>query len=134
MSAPLSTTLFVNLPVKDLDRSKAFFGELGFTFFGASPDMASVVISEQTQVMLLTEPTFATYARTEVADPAKSTQVIMVLGLDNPAQVDELVDKALAAGADAVGEPINAGGRYQRGFADLDGHHWAALCLSAPEN
>jgi predicted lactoylglutathione lyase len=129
----MSTTLFVNLPVKDLDRSKTFFGELGFPFFGATDDMASMVISEQTQVMLLTEPTFASYARTEVADPTKSTQVILVLGLDNPVQVDELVDKALAAGATAVGEPVNAAGRYQRGFADLDGHPWAALCLATPE-
>jgi predicted lactoylglutathione lyase len=130
----MSTTLFVNLPVKDLDRATTFFGKLGFAFFGASEDMASVIISEQTQVMLLAEPTFAAYSRTEVADPAKTTQVIMVFGLENPEQVDDLVEKALAAGATAVGEPINAGGRYQRGFADLDGHHWAALCLAAPQD
>jgi predicted lactoylglutathione lyase len=43
--------------------------------------------------------------------------------------VDELVDKALAAGASAAGIPQHGGGRYQRGFADLDGHHWEALCL-----
>ncbi|GAA2409756.1 VOC family protein [Nonomuraea africana] len=128
----MSHTLFVNLPVKDLSRSKAFFTELGLTFFGATEDMASVVISEQTQVMLLAEPTFAGYSRTEVADPTKTTQVILVLGLDNPQQVDELVGKAMAAGAEPVGEPVNDGYRYQRGFADLDGHHWAALCLVTP--
>jgi predicted lactoylglutathione lyase len=130
----MSTTLFVNLAVKDLDRSKEFFTELGFDFFGMTDDIASVIISERTQVMLLAEPTFAGYARNEVADPAKTTEVILVLGLDNPQQVDELVDKALGAGATAVGEPMTAGGRYQRGFADPDGHHWSALCLVAPEN
>ncbi|GAA2664678.1 VOC family protein [Nonomuraea recticatena] len=128
----MSYTLFVNLPVKDLSRSKDFFTALGLTHFGASEDMASVVISEQTQVMLLTEPTFAGYSRTEVADPTKTTQTILVLGLENPQQVDELVDKAIAAGAEPVGEPVNDGFRYQRGFADLDGHHWAALCLATP--
>ena len=130
----MSTTLFVNLAVKDLNRSKAFFTELGFDFFGMTDDMASVVISERTQIMLLAEPTFARYARNEVADPAKSTEVILVLGLDDPEQVNEFVDKALTAGAMAVGEPITAGGRYQRGFTDPDGHHWSALCLVAPEN
>ncbi|HEY7489361.1 MAG TPA: VOC family protein [Streptosporangiaceae bacterium] len=123
------TTMFVNLPVKDLDRSQAFFSDLGFPFFGMTDDMASIIISEQTQVMLLTEPTFTAYARNDLADPNAATQVILVLGLDNPQQVDELVDKALAAGATAIGEPTDDGQRYQRGFADPDGHHWSALCL-----
>lgn len=125
----MAHTLFVNLPVRDLERSKRFFTDLGFSFFGMTDDMASVVINERTQVMLLAEPAFAAYAKTEVADPAKTTQVILVIGLDNPDQVNELVDKALAAGATPVGEPISAGGRYQRGFADPDGHQWSALCL-----
>jgi predicted lactoylglutathione lyase len=128
----MSHTLFVNLPVSDLDRSKKFFTELGFSFFGMTDDMASVVISERTQVMLLAKPTFASYAKSEVADPEATTQVILVLGLDNPAQVDELFEKAIAAGATPVGEAITAGGRYQRGFADPDGHQWSALCLVNP--
>ncbi|MEV0585100.1 VOC family protein [Nonomuraea sp. NPDC050310] len=125
----MSYTLFVNLPVKDLPRSKAFFTDLGFQIFGMMDDMASVVISERTQVMLLTEPAFAGYARNEIADPAKSTQAILVLGLDDQGQVDELLDKAIAAGGTEIGEPVTAGGRYSRSFADPDGHHWAALCL-----
>jgi predicted lactoylglutathione lyase len=125
----MSTTLFVNLAVADLERSKAFFTELGFDFYGMTDDMASVIISERTQVMLMAPPTFAGYARNEVADPSKNTEVILVLGLDNPPQVDELVDKAIAAGALAVGEPSTADGRYQRGFADPDGHQWSAVCL-----
>ncbi|MEV4254795.1 VOC family protein [Spirillospora sp. NPDC049652] len=129
----MSTTLFVNLPVNDLERSKEFFTALGFDFYGMTEDMASVIISERTQVMLLAEPTFAGYAQHQVADPAKSTEMILVLGLANRGEVDELVDKALAAGASAVGEPMTEGNRYQRGFADPDGHQWSALCLAAPE-
>jgi predicted lactoylglutathione lyase len=53
----------------------------------------------------------------------------LVFGLDDREQVDDLVGKALAAGGTAVGEAVTAGGRYQRGFADPDGHHWSALCL-----
>jgi predicted lactoylglutathione lyase len=128
------TTLFVNLAVKDLDRSKAFFTDLGFEFFGMTGDMASVKISERTQVMLLTEPTFAGYARNQVADPTDSTEMILVLGLDDQQQVNEIVDTAISAGATAIGDPVTAGGRYQRGFADPDGHHWSALCLAHPQS
>jgi predicted lactoylglutathione lyase len=128
----MSTTLFVNMAVKDLERSKEFFTALGFDFYGMTDDMASVVISERTQVMLLAEPTFAGYSRNRVADPATTTEVILVLGLDSPGEVDELFDKAVAAGATAVGEPLTEGPRYQRGFADPDGHQWSALCLINP--
>jgi predicted lactoylglutathione lyase len=79
--------------------------------------------------MLLAEPTFAGYAHHDVADATAGTEVILVVGLETQNQVDELVDKALAAGAASVGEPQTEGGRYQRGFTDLDGHQWAALCL-----
>jgi predicted lactoylglutathione lyase len=128
----MSTKLFVNLPVKDLDRATAFFTDLGLSFFGATADMASVVISEHTQVMLLAEPAFAGYAHHHVADPTTATEVILVIGLQNQSQVDDLVDKALAAGGAAVGEPVSESGRYQRGFTDPDGHQWAALCLVQP--
>jgi uncharacterized protein len=125
----MPTKLFVNLPVKDLKRSEAFFTGLGFEFFGMTDDMASVIISEHTQVMLLAEPTFAAYTAKRVADATASTEVILVLGVERADQVDELVEKALAAGASPAGAPQQGHGRYQRGFTDLDGHHWEALCL-----
>jgi uncharacterized protein len=130
----MPTKLFVNLPVKDLERSNAFFTGLGFQFFGMTDDMASVIISEHTQVMLLAEPTFASYAAKGAAAAAAGTEVILVLGFERRAQVDELVDQALAAGASQAGIPQDGDGRYQRGFADLDGHHWEALCLVGPDN
>ena len=125
----MPTKLFVNLPVKDLKRSEAFFTGLGFEFFGMTDDMASVIISEHTQVMLLAEPTFATYTAKRVADATASTEVILVLGVERTDQVDGLVEKALAGGASPAGTPQRGHGRYQRGFTDLDGHHWEALCL-----
>jgi predicted lactoylglutathione lyase len=128
----MPTKLFVNLPVKDLKRSEEFFTALGFDFFGMTEDMASVIISEHTQVMLLAEPTFASFASKGVADATAQTEVILVLGLERPDQVDELAAKALAAGASPAGVPQDGGGRYQRGFTDLDGHHWEALCLVEP--
>ena len=125
----MPTKLFVNLPVKDLKRSEAFFSGLGFEFFGMTEDMASVIISDHTQVMLLAEPTFAAFTSKGVADATASTEVILVLGVERPDQVDAIVDKALAAGASNAGTPQQGNDRYQRGFTDLDGHHWEALCL-----
>jgi predicted lactoylglutathione lyase len=125
----MATKLFVNLPVKDLKRSEAFFTGLGFEFFAMADDMASVIISEHTQVMLLAESTFATYTAKGVADATAGTEVILVLGVERTDQVDDLVEKALAAGASPAGTPQQGHDRYQRGFADLDGHHWEALCL-----
>jgi len=128
----MATKLFVNLPVKDLGRSKAFFTELGLPFYGQADDMASVIISEHTQVMLLAETVFASYARNGVADATASTEMILVLGVETREQVDELAGRAEAAGGQPVGAPRNDGYRYQRGFTDLDGHHWEALCLVGP--
>lgn len=125
----MPTKLFVNLPVKDLKRSEAFFAGLGFEFFGMTDDMASVIISDHTQVMLLAEPTFAAYTAKPVTDATASTEVILALGVERADQVDDLVDKALAGGASPAGTPQQGHGRYQRGFTDLDGHHWEALCL-----
>lgn len=124
--------MFVNLPVSDLGRSQAFFESLGFTFFGMTSDMASVVINDDTQVMLLAEPVFASFTSRQVVDPATGAQVILALGVETREQVDELVDKAIAAGGTAVGPARDQGGRYQRGFLDLDGHHWEPLCLVQP--
>jgi uncharacterized protein len=128
----MATKLFVNLPVKDLVRSKAFFTSLGLDFFGQTEDMASVIISEHTQVMLLAEATFASYARNGVADAAAGTEAILVLGLETREQVDDLADRAQAAGGEPVGAPRDDGYRYQRGFTDPDGHQWEALCLIEP--
>ena len=94
--------------------------------------MTSVIISEHTQVMLLTEAVFACYARTGVVDATAGTEVILVLGVETRDQVDQLASKAETAGGSPVGTPRDDGHRYQRGFTDLDGHHWEALCLIDP--
>ncbi|HEX4815893.1 MAG TPA: hypothetical protein VFV66_24365 [Nonomuraea sp.] len=125
--------LFVNLPVKDLERAQEFFTALGFTFYGMAEGMASVVINQETQVMLLTEPVFGAYTTKGIADTERTTEAILVVGMENQQQVDDLVNQALAAGATPAGvKQPDDGVRYQRGFADLDGHHWEALCLAQP--
>lgn len=125
--------LFVNLPVKDLDRSVAFFGGLGFEFNPAftNADATCMLIGNDCFAMLLVEPFFATFTSRAIADTRTAVEVINALGLDSREQVDAMVDKALATGGGAAGEPKDLGFMYQRSFHDPDGHLWEVFHMSA---
>ena len=117
--------IFVNLPVQDLDKSVAFFTELGFDFNAAFTDenATCMVVSDQAFVMLLVRPFFATFTRKEVAD-ASVTETTVGLSAGSREEVDALVDRALALGGTAVTPPQDEGYMYGRSFYDLDGHLW----------
>ncbi len=118
--------IFVNLPVRDLDASKAFFAALGYTFNPqfTNQDAACMVVSDSIYVMLLVEPFFQTFTRQPLCDARRQTEVITCLSATSRAAVDQLVDKALAAGASEPMPARDYGFMYQRGFQDLDGHLW----------
>ena len=118
--------IFVNLPVQDLQRSMSFFSSLGFTFNKQFTDenAACLVISDEIYAMLLVEKFFKTFIKKEIADSAKSTEVILALMCESRAEVDSLVAKALAAGAKEYREAEDHGWMYGRSFEDLDGHLW----------
>ncbi|WP_343199888.1 VOC family protein [Stenotrophomonas sp. MYb238] len=118
--------IFVNLPVRDLDASKTFFAALGYAFNPqfTNQDAACMVVSESIYVMLLMEPFFQTFTPQPVCDARRQTEVITCLSVADRAAVDELVDKALAAGASEPMPARDYGFMYQRGFQDLDGHLW----------
>ena len=122
----MSTKIFVNLPVKDLKKSIDFFKSLGFTFNPQFTDerAACLVISEDIYFMLLLEKFFKTFMTKEIADTTKTAEVINALFLDSRQAVDELVDKALKAGAGKYREPDVMDFMYSRSFSDLDGHLW----------
>ena len=122
----MSTKIFVNLPVKDLNRSMDFFKSLGFTFNPQFTDerAACLVISEDIYFMLLTEKIFKTFMTKEIADTSKTIEVINALFFDSRETVDELADKALKAGARKYREPDITDFMYSRSFSDLDGHLW----------
>lgn len=126
--------IFVNLPVKDLARSKRFFADLGYSFNQqfTNEQGACMVVGENLFVMLLTEPFFQTFTRKPVAD-GTSTEVLVCLACDSRAQVDELVAKALSGGGTAPNPVQDHGFMYGHGFHDLDGHGWelAFMDLSA---
>lgn len=122
----MTTQIFVNLPVKDLPRSRAFFESLGYHFNPqfSNDQGACLVISDTIFAMLLTEPFFQTFTKKPISDAKKSTEVLICLSCESRKQVDELVAKALQAGGTAPNAPQDHGFMYGHGFEDLDGHVW----------
>lgn len=122
----MARKIFVNLPVKDLNKSKEFFGKLGFSFNAQFTDAtaACMVVSEDIYAMLLTYEKFQQFTPNPISDAMKSTEVLVCLSCDSREQVDEVVRKSTAAGGQTVGEPIDYGFMYARSIQDLDGHIW----------
>jgi predicted lactoylglutathione lyase len=118
--------VFINLPVKDLDKSKEFFAKLGYTFNPQFTDenAACMIISDNIYTMLLVEKFFATFTPKKVIDGKTGVEAINALNCPSRAAVDEIVNKALAAGGKKYNEPQDHGFMYQWGFEDLDGHLW----------
>jgi uncharacterized protein len=130
--------IFVNLPVKDLPRSMAFFKALGLSFNArfTNEQGACLEIAENIYAMLLVEPFFQGFTKLPVADARKSTEVLIALSCDSRAEVDALVAKAVAAGGTTPSSPVDHGFMVQHGFADLDGHQWEVFWMdesAAPE-
>ncbi|WP_221353979.1 VOC family protein [Streptomyces beigongshangae] len=123
--------IFVNLAVNDVDASKKFFTEIGYTINAEFSDehCASVVISDSIVAMLLSKQRYADFTKKEIADPTRTSEVILCLSAESREKVDELVDRALAAGGSASGEPQDHGFMYGRAFDDPDGHTWEVMWM-----
>jgi uncharacterized protein len=127
----MATKIFVNLPVKSLNRSVEFFNELGFKFNAQSTDKTAtcMIVSDDIFVMLLTHEKFKTFTPKEICDATKGTEVLVCLSCDSRAKVDEIVRKAVAAGGSTYNEPQDHGFMYGHGFQDLDGHIWEIIFM-----
>jgi len=118
------TRIFVNLPVKDLNKSIDFFTELGYKFNPQFTDRNAtcMIVNENIFVMLVVEEFFKTFTKKVISDASRSTEVILALSAQNRGEVDELVDKAFAAGAKIANDPYDHGWMYGRSFHDPDSH------------
>jgi predicted lactoylglutathione lyase len=125
----MSTQTFINLPVRDLARATEFFTKLGFSFDqrATSESTACMVISDEAFAMLHVEPRFKEFIGQEITDTSRAREVIVGLTADTREQVDDLVGRALAAGARPLPDPPDQGFMYMRAFRDLDGHQWSLL-------
>ncbi|MEH2251949.1 VOC family protein [Nostoc sp.] len=127
----MATKIFVNLPVKDLNRSVEFFTKLGFSFNAQFTDetATSMIVSDDIFVMLLTHEKFKTFTPKEICDATKSTEVLVCLSSQSREEVDEMVRKAVTAGGTTYNEPQDHGFMYGHGFSDLDGHIWEIIYM-----
>lgn len=127
----MATKIFVNLPVKDLNKSVEFFTKLGFTFNPqfTNENATCMVVGEDIFVMLLVEKFFKTFTPKEISNARQTTEVIVSLSADSRKEVDTLVDKALQAGGKTLREPEDMGWMYTRSFQDLEGHLWEIIYM-----
>lgn len=129
----MNKQIFVNLPVKNLEKSKAFFSALGYTFNPQFTDAnaACMIISDNNiYAMLLMEDFFKTFTSKQIANGHEVTEVLTCLSCESRAEVDALVAKAVAAGGKAPRSPQDHGFMYAHGFEDLDGHIWELAYMS----
>jgi predicted lactoylglutathione lyase len=130
--ASQSRLIFINVPVKDLSASIAFFRALGFGFDERFTDesCACMVVSEQAYIMLLVESRFADFTTRPIADARACTEAILCVSAESREAVDAFADAALDAGASSANEPIDHGFMYGRSVQDLDGHLWEVMWMS----
>lgn len=125
--------IWINLAVKDLDRSISFFSVLGFGFDPNFTDgkAACMKLNDKALVMLLCEEFFAGFTKRKQCDTATHTETMLAISCGSREEVDMLVSLALTAGAAPCMEPMDHGFMYARSFYDLDGHHWEVFWMDA---
>lgn len=125
---------WLNLPVKNINRSKKFFEDMGFTFnpnYGNSEGSACLMLGEQKVIiMLFEEPAFKSFTNTEVADTRKGTEVLLSIDAESKEEVDEIAKRAVEAGGNSNHKPSEMKGfMYGCVFSDPDGHCWNVLYM-----
>lgn len=118
--------LFVNIPVNDVQRSIAFFEQLGFAFNPQFTDATAtcMLVGTDAYFMLMLKDRFATFSKRPVGKFAQETSALFAITVDSRDEVDALYEKALTAGATKAADPQDHGFMYVQSFHDLDGHHW----------
>jgi predicted lactoylglutathione lyase len=126
-----SDNIFVNLPVKDLEKTKDFFSKIGFEFNEQFTDKnaACLVIGDNIFAMLLTEDYFKTFTKKDLSNAANTTEVILALSAESREQVDDIVNAALAAVGSPSNDPVDHGFMYGWSFQDPDGHLWEVMYM-----
>ena len=127
----MATQIFVNLPVKDLNKSVEFFTRLGYTFNPQFTDETAtcMIVSDDIFVMLLTEAKFQSFTPKAICDARRNTEVLIALSCESRSHVREMVQKAVAAGGSTYNDEQDHGFMLQHGYQDLDGHIWELVYM-----
>lgn len=131
MTTPKPRKLFLNLPVRDLPRSIAFFTTLGFTFNPQFTDETAtcMIVGDDAFVMLLAEHRFRDFTKKPIVDATKQTEGLFALSCESREEVDHLVRTAVANGGSHAVDPQDHGFMYGWSFYDPDGHHWEVFWM-----
>ena len=129
----MTKQFWINLPVKDINKSKEFYTKLGFSINTqhGNGDQAQLVIGDNNaSVMLFPDVTFKNFTKHEIVDTKQATEVLFSIDAESREEVDEMAKKVIKAGGTIFGEPAeHQGWMYGCGFADLDGHRWNVLYM-----
>jgi len=119
-------SIFINIPVNNLQKSIDFVKKLGFSIDPqmTSEENANVIIEENIYIMLVTKSKFQEYANKEIADSSKVMECVIALSFESKAEVDKVFKAAIKAGGKEALETKDYGFMYMRTFEDLDGHIW----------
>lgn len=122
-------SIFINLPINDLQKTRNFWTKLGFSFneqFSDDRALCLILNDGQMYSMLITHDMFSTFTNRPIAD-SSTTQVLTALEVDSREQVDSIVKLALENGGTRYRESVDHGWMYYDSFADIDGHQWEIL-------
>ena len=124
--------LFINLPITDVARTRAFYTALGFEVNEnfSNENAVAIILGDNQFAMLLKREFFQTFTQLELADPAKYVQCLLAIQFDDRKDVDTIVETALANGGGEPHPPEDMGFMYQRAFSDPDGHGWGPFWMN----
>ncbi len=127
----MEAKLFINLPVKDLERTKTFFSGLGFTYNPQFTDekAACMIVNTESNVMLLREDFFKGFTKKGIVNAHNCTEVLTSISADSKERVNSIVEKAISLGATEARGPDDYGYMYSRSFNDPDGHIWEVVWM-----
>jgi uncharacterized protein len=128
----MHTQIFVNLPIADMPRARAFYEAMGYRFEPSftNDQGACLVLGENLYAMLLVRDFFQTFTAKPVGDPHQQVQALVCLNCNSREEVDSLIAKARAAGGRITREPTDHGFMYYHGYEDPDGHYWELMHMA----
>jgi predicted lactoylglutathione lyase len=127
----MPSSIFVNIPVRDLKASMAYYKALGFDHNPQFTDETAscIVIDESIYFMVLTHEKFLSFSPNPIPDPKTQTQALYGLSRDSREAVDAIAEAGIKAGGREVREPQDYGFMYSRAVADVDGHVWEFIWM-----
>ena len=129
----MTKQIWLNLPVKDVAKSKDFFWKIGFSFNEQhdTPSSTCMVVGDSHfVVMLFEESLFTSFSQNKLTDTQSSSEVLISIDAESASEVDELAKKVEEEGGTIFSPPAESQGwMYGFGFADLDGHRWNVLFM-----